>query len=186
MPDDFYAAPIDGDFRQGDIFRDTVSLWAVEADLPVLREFDGKGGRRVISLHDEATPPKDGFKWTSKERVAAEAKRELGIVLTHDCEIENEDDEKYRQVAIVRPLAGIGAVADRRAIIDGRHLGRLFLPKHPDGYFPDSYVDLRVITTLRRGGLDPERRLAGLSDYGREVLQGKIIAYFTELSSTAD
>jgi len=180
--EDFYAQPVDGDFRQGDIFRDTVSIWASAADPPVIRESTGKSNRTNLSLHYAGNPPRDGFRWTVKERVATEAKRGLAIVLTHDCEIENEDDERYRQVALIRPLSAVTSAEHRLVIVEGRHFGRLYLPAHPDGIFPDSYVDLRSITTLRRHGLDPARRVAGLSDFGRSVLWGKVIGYFTELS----
>lgn len=182
MPDQIYSEPIAGDFRQGDIFRDTLSLWLADPDPPALRPRTGKGGLTNYSPHSMASPPPGGFRWQDREYVLAEAKMALAIVLTHDCEIENDENERYRQVALIRPLMGVPDPDDRQVIVEGRNLGRLYLPAQDRIGLPESYVDFRAITTLRRAALHTDRRIAGLSDYGRTVLQAAIIGYFTELS----
>jgi hypothetical protein len=146
----------------------------------VLRTWQGKGGRTGVFLHDEANPPKDGFKWESKERVEAEGQLTLGIVLTHDCEIENPDSRYHRLVGLLRPLATLDE-RDQETIVQNRHYGRLYLPAWPEVEFPESYLDLRRITTLRRDGLPDDHRIASLTDFGREVLQFAIIRYLTEM-----
>jgi hypothetical protein len=107
----------------------------------------------------------------------------FAIVLTHDCEIENEGRERYRQLAIVRLFSGLQTDQDRRAVIEGRHNGKLYLPECADVGLPEAYVDLRAISTLRRGGLDPTKRILSMSDYGRDALQTAVLRYFTEQST---
>jgi hypothetical protein len=181
-----YQTPDPNDFRQGDIYRDIVSLTLTSNDPGVLRTFE-KGGYTRVNLHTLQRPPQDGFHWDRRpELVSAEGKKAHAIVLTHDCEIENEDEERYRQVALIRPLADISDEDARLTIISGGHIGRLYLPSEPSVGFPESYVDLRAVTTFRRGALPPELRVVSLTDYGRRWLQSALVAYFTELSPTAE
>jgi len=181
-----YQSPEPGDFRQGDIYRDIISLSLTTNDPGVLRTFQ-RPNRTIVSLHTPEFPPRDGFHWEVRpEVVAAEGKKAYAIVLTHDCEIENEDEEGFRQVALIRPLAAIHDEVARLTIAAGDHIGRLYLPSEPSVAFPESYADLRALTTFRRGALRPDLRVLGLTDYGRRWLQSALVAYFSELSPTAE
>jgi len=146
----------------------------------VLRTWQGKGGRPGVFLHDEANPPKDGFKWDSKERVEAEGQLALGIVVTHDCEIENPDSRHHRLVGLVRPLDRLD-VRDQEIIVQNRHYGRLYLPAWAEVGLPESYLDLRRITTFRRDALPDDHRIASMTDFGRQALQDAVIRYLTEM-----
>jgi hypothetical protein len=159
-------------------------MWS-ESDYRVLRTFEGKGGRVTVSLHTRDNPPTGGFNWETKERVEAEGQLSLALVLTHDCEIENEDRRSHRLVALVRPLEVLND-NDQAVVVEGRHFGRLYLPSWSDAGLPESYADLRRITTLREDALTEERRLASMTDFGREVVQDALIRYLTEKLRRAD
>ena len=176
----YYVPPEPGDFRQGDIYRDVLHIMRSRPAFEVLRNWQAKSGRTQVFLHTEDKPPQDGFKWESKERVEAEGQLALGLVLTHDCEIENEDNKHHRLVGLVRPLDRL-TPQEQEIIAQNRHYGRLYLPAWPEVGLPESYLDLRRITTLRGEALPAEHRITSLTDFGREVLQYAIIRYLTEM-----
>ena len=136
-------------------------------------------------LHGEDSPPREGFKWESKERVVAEGQLAMAIVLTHDCEIENPDSRQHRLVGLLRLFDRLGD-RDKGIILENRHFGRLYLPSWPEVGLPESYLDLRRITTLRGDALPDSHRIASMTDFGREVLQFAIIRYLTEMYRDPD
>jgi len=132
-------------------------------------------------IHDETNPPQGGFHWETRETVAADAQVAFGIVLTHDCEIENDDRRAHRLIAILRPLAPLNE-EDRDIIRRDEHYGRLWLPAWEQVGVEEMYVDFRRITTVRLQGLPPDaNRIASLTDFGREVLQYAMIRYLTAM-----
>lgn len=176
----YYTAAIPDDFRQGDIYSEVLHVMLSEPGFQVLRMFQGRGGRTTVSMHNEGNAPHGGFKWDdSKELVQAEGQLAMAVVLTHDCEIENPDSRQHRLVGILRSLDRLSD-SDREVILEGRHFGRLYLPSWPDVGLPESYLDLRRITTLRGDALPEAQRIASMTDFGREVLQRAIIRYLTE------
>jgi len=144
----------------------------------VLRSFTGKGGRVSYSLHDADNPPKDGFKWDGKEVVAGDGQLAFGIVLTHDCEIENDDRREHRLMGLMRPLAMLSS-RDQDIIVGGGYYGRMYLPNWPEVGLDESYVDFRRITTVRGEALPDADRIASLTDWAREALQFGLIRYLT-------
>lgn len=132
-----------------------------------------------MNLHGPENPPQGGFKWPNKDDVRAEGQVTWGIVITHDCEIENDDSRHQRLVGLIRSLASLND-SDKATIVSGRHFGRLYLPAWDEVNFPESYLDLRRITTLRQDALPSDNRVASLTDFGREVLQAGVIRYLTE------
>lgn len=176
----YYVTPDPNDFRQGDIYRDVLHIMLSRPGFQILRTRQAKGGRTEVFLHTEDSPPKDGFKWDSKERVEAEGQLALGIVLTHDCEIENEDNKHHRLVALLRPLDRLDE-RDQQIIVQNRHYGRLYLPSWAEAGLPESYLDLRRVTTFRRDALPDGCRIASMTDFGRRLLQDGIIRYLTEM-----
>jgi hypothetical protein len=177
---ELYTTPVPDDYRQGDIYRDVISLSVITDTPAVLRTFQ-KGNRTIVTMHHSHNPPAGDFHW-QRESVEAIGKKAFAIVLTHDCEIENDDDEHYRQVALIRPLGAVTDPQDRETIVRDGHIGRLYLPPYPPE-LPESYIDLRAITTLRRTALPPALRVVSLTDHGREWLQGGLMRYFAEKSA---
>lgn len=145
----------------------------------VVRTRQARGGRVEAFLHGQDNPPKDGFKWDDKEATLAEGQLRWGVVLTHDCEIENEDNKRHRLLGLLRPLDALRP-EDQEVIVGGHHYGRLYLPAWDEVGLPESYADLRRITTLRLDALPGDQRVCSMSDFGREVLQKAIIRYLTE------
>ena len=178
-PDEYYyVLPTLGDFRQGDIYRDCLHLMLSQSGYRVLRERPAAQGRTQVFLHGEENPPKDGFRWDSKENVAAEGQLAMCVVLTHDCETENADNRNHRLIGLVRPLELL-PTSDRQIVVQNRNYARLYLPAwHAQG-IPESYLDLRRITTIRRDALPEDKRIASMTDGGREILQKAIIRYLT-------
>lgn len=177
--DVYYVAPAPNDLRQGDIYRDVLHVMLSEPGFTVLREITIKGGRRAFAPHDADDPPSGGFTWESKESVRAEGQVCLAVVLTHDCEIENPDSREHRLVAVVRPLLNL-STGDRETIRSNRQFGRMWLPAWDEVELPESYVDFRRITTLRKDALPDDHRIASMTDVGRELLQKFTIRYLTE------
>ncbi len=136
----------------------------------------------MVSLHDEARPPEGGFWWESrgKEHVQAEGQLGSAIVLTHDCEIENDDSRHHRLIGLLRALDQLND-RDKDIIVQGSHYGRLYLPPWPDVGLAESYLDLRRITTIRQDALPENHRIASMTDFGRELVQRSIIRYLTEM-----
>ena len=145
----------------------------------VLREITIRGGRRAFLPHDADDPPAGGFTWESKESVRAEGQVGLAVILTHDCEIENPDSREHRLMAVVRPLLNLSP-SDREIVRGNRHFGRMWLPAWDAVELPESYVDFRRITTLRKDALPHDHRIASMTDVGRELLQKFTIRYLTE------
>lgn len=178
--DEYYVVPTPGDFRQGDIYRDIVHLMLSQPGYQVLRTRQAPQDRIQVFLHDENSPPKEGFNWEVKERVAADGQLGLAIVLTHDCEIENSDNKEHRLVGFVRPFDRLNP-QDQQTTVVGNHYARFYLPPWPAVDIVESYVDLRRITTLRHDALPPSHRVASMTDLGRQLLQSHVVRYLTEL-----
>jgi hypothetical protein len=176
----YYVEPELGDYRQGDIFQPTLHIMRSTPGFQVVRKISAKGVSSARSVHESTDPPKGGFKWDSREEVLADGQLGMCIVLTHDCEIENDDSKGHRLVGLMRPLANLSET-DKEIVATGQHFGRLYLPSWPEGGLPESYVDLRRVTTLRHSALVEQERVASLTDWAREVLQRAVIRFLTEM-----
>jgi hypothetical protein len=175
----YFTEPLPDDFRQGDIYRDVLHLMHSEAVFQVVRSSTGYGGREETVLHGPENPPSGGFHWEPKEAVVAEGQLTWGIVLTHDCEVENDDSKSHRLVGLLRTFS-ILSVASQQIILEGRNMGRFYLPAWDEKGLPETYVDLRRWTTLREDALPAEHRIASMTDLGRELLQAATIRYLTD------
>jgi hypothetical protein len=102
------------------------------------------------------------------------------VVLTHDCEIENDDNKEHRLIGLLRQLDNLSD-PDKQVVVAGDHYGRLYLPSWHEVGLTETYLDLRRITTLRHSALVAADRVASMTDLGREVLQRATIRYLTEM-----
>lgn len=176
-----YTTP-ETDQRQGDIYRDVLHVMLPEPGFKVLRPISAKGTKDARAVHKHTDPePSGGLDWAGRERVEAFGQLAFGIVLTHDCEIENDDNRHHRLIALMRPFDDSLSEESKEIIAAGRHFGRLYLPAWPAAGLPESYIDFRRITTVLNKALPVKQRVASLSDEGRDLLQRSFIAFVTEL-----
>jgi len=102
-----YLAP-GGELLQGDIYRAVPSIHLSSRPVFVTRLYKEKKGRVLHGVHSEDGPePQGGYRWAPDQGESVIAKGFMGmaIVLTHDCEIENDPD--HRLVAEIRPITEI-------------------------------------------------------------------------------
>lgn len=182
MAEPFYVPPR-RELSQGDIYRDTPSLEVVSRPLSVARRAHkdiGSPPLPTFRAHaEDAEAPRQGFHWAldpppgeaSRERgeiVYTPSYRGLVMVLTHDCELDNDPD--FRILAMIRPLSALASA--NRADTVGLAIWPYF-PLAAQSESPEmapSFVDFRRLTTARAAALRPEDRYASISDVVREAI----------------
>jgi hypothetical protein len=173
--------PLGPELSQGDLVELVPSVWV--EDLGYLsKTADGPPRFRLHrgrpeSLKDERPHPANAM------NVRAPA-----VVLTHDCEIDKDDQQKGSiLVGLVRALDGVTGEDDQEGIRQYTRHRAFYLPasernerdSEEDVYLQqESYIDLRRITSIRRGTLDEQRR-AAMNDDGRLMLQEHLFRFFT-------
>jgi len=169
--------------QQGDIYADIPSVVVATRPLQVARNFVPKNGRVITSVHDEAHPPADGFRWgedqNGEEAFLVHAQVGLAMVLSNDCEIEN--DPNVRILAAVRSAAVLNSPW-HEGLFSGQEdqiqYGIFPLEAQAtEPTFERSFVDFRHITTVRAGFLDNSNRIASVSEELRELVAQAFQAY---------
>ncbi len=160
-----YLAPGGGALLQGDIYRAVPSIHLPSRPVFVTRYFREKQGHVLHGVHSEDGPePDGGYKWNPDqggESVLSRGFRGMAVVLTHDCEIENDPD--HRLVAQIRPITEIQE-AHRAEIMQMHHWAAFpLLAQTAPPAMEDSFVDFRRITSLRPEALRAEDRYARLA-----------------------
>jgi len=159
-----YLAP-GGELLQGDIYRAVPSIHLSSRPVLVTRPYKEIKGHVLHGVHSEDGPePQDGYRWgpdQDGENVIARGFMGLAIVLTHDCEIENDPD--HRLVAEIRSITEIQEA--HRADIMAMHHWAAFplLAQAAAPAMEESFVDFRRITSLRPEALRPQDRYARLA-----------------------
>jgi hypothetical protein len=177
-PDSSYYRDLEADVSQGDIF-DGIPHVHVRDPLEVVREATPKGGRRIYGLYPY--PPQPGqepdapgrsvqggpLDLARGEKVATFCQVSQGVLLNHDCDIENEP--KHRLVVMIYPLARIADPEHRQVIERNQNYSRFYLP--PDTRFGEAgYVDFRRFTSIHPDLLGRGTRRTRLSD----ILMGSL------------
>ena len=123
-----------------------------------------------VHTEDGEPPRNPGFHWSvpeGGELIHATAYLDRAIVLTHDCEIENEP--RHRTIAMVRPIEVFSR--DLRPKIDNLENHAAFaLPADRDFGIPHSWVDLRRVTVVRPQVLEASGKIGRLNEEGRKAL----------------
>lgn len=184
-----YRPPSDK-LSQGDIIRNVPHVH-LKPPLNVWRSETTKWGQRLTlyeySPSEQGAPPggatpQGGFKFSVGEQVAAFCQVTIGIVLTYDCDIDNE--QKHRLIALIRPLTGVGP--DYQQIVrDNLNYNFWYLPAIEDK-IPESYVDFRRITTVAPQFLEHMDRIASLTSSGIKSMQTQLILSLTHRELTDD
>ncbi|MGH2406455.1 MAG: hypothetical protein ACRDF7_00060 [Candidatus Limnocylindrales bacterium] len=190
MPGPLYLPPVEGEILQGDLFANVPSAIIDARPLRVARRLRADQSTWVVHEENGATPA-GGFKWgisQGGEVLLARAFLGLGMVLSHDCEIEN--DPNIRTLAMVRPATDL-APDDRAALINGARVRYSIFPLAAQTIDPKmelSFV-VRRLTTVRPAVLDPDARIASLSEELRAAVAARFRQYLfrrVEPSGVAD
>jgi hypothetical protein len=179
---DLYYREPESDFAQGDIFGGIPHAY-VREPIQVVREAKTKGKHRTFGLYpyppqagDEPDAPGKSVQGGALDLVRGETAAIFcqvshGIVLNHDCDIENEP--AHRLVALIYPLARIQNPDHRRAIENNQNYTRFYLPA--EGLISQpSYIDFRRITCIHPDFFTRANRVTRVS----EILMGAIFRQF--------
>lgn len=175
-----YLPPSEDD-RQGDIYEHVPTLTVRVVPLRAARLYKRTADRELYGIHsDGGTAPQGGFKWEGTaaegEEVLAHGLFAMGITLSHDCEIENDDG--HRLVAVVRPITDLQP-QHRRSILEFRHYAAFPLPEQQE-WSPSlalSFIDFRRITSMTPSVLKSSQKIATLSDQVRMAMAQHFRAY---------
>ena len=184
MPERIYLPPGE-EVAQGDIYLDLPTVHVEKRPLRVARYWkpDARGGGNdVYVVHAErggGPGPTGGFKWgidKGGEEIIAHAYLAMAIVLSHDCEIEKDDN--IRTLAMIRPMTDLGSEDDRNDVIGWKNYSAFPLDVQIEepGLEP-SFVDFRRITTMRPAVLESSKRHASVSDDLKKALAQRFFLY---------
>jgi hypothetical protein len=166
---------------QGDIYKKVPIMWIGERPLLVARHAMTKVGREFYSVHKEfvgesrhpaGDAPKKGFRWTNRdtpELLLVPAVLSIAMVMTHDCEIENDPD--HRVLAMIRPITDLEPDYRKKCLA---HERVDMFPLEAQEEAPSmvtSFVDFRKFSPLRSGALEPPaERYASASEVLRKAV----------------
>lgn len=167
----YHAAPRDS-ISQGDIFHLTPSAYVkppVELVDPSRTFPGGVQASQLSAWSPDSVSPVENAKATMFMTCGR------AILLSHDCEIDN--DNRYRLVALLRPLRSLPA-GSQSGVRDNTDYRFFYLPELSQR-FDELYIDFRRLTTVGPKLIPAERRLASLSDVARAALCLQMILFFT-------
>ncbi len=173
---------------QGDMFLNVPFIWLDRRPLVVLRHHGQFDGKYLYSLHKEADgatelpattlPADDKFRWhdlNKPEFVVAKCLFSMGIVVTHDCECDNDD---HRTVAMIRPMTVLPEKSQKQLLANDRTDLLALLPQDKPPRMEPSFIDFRKTAMLRPHGLDPPTtRYASASPGLSEAIAGGYYEY---------
>ena len=182
MADPFYVSPRE-QISQGDIYLDMPTLHLEVRPVRVARLHKAAatpGARETYGVHLEkdGQEPQGGFHWNfdaGGELVLARSHRGHAILLSHDCEIDADDD--HRTLAMVRPITDLSE-EHRQDVLDLKNYAAFPLAAQDDS--PSmvlSYVDFRRVTTVRPAVLSSSTRHASVTDDLRKALAERYWLY---------
>lgn len=177
MSEPLYLPPAPDEIRQGDIFLAMPSVIVEPRPLRVARQWRESGGRDMWQVHSEdGAGPQGGFKWRmdqgGEEALLVHAFLSQAMVISHDCEIEN--DPNIRTLAMIRPLTDLHQAA-QEALFSGRE-DQIQYPIFPleaqtsEPQMERAFVDFRRLTTVRPAVLEASTRVASLSEELRAAI----------------
>jgi hypothetical protein len=177
VTDRLYLPPIEGEILQGDIFDRMPSVYVESRPLSVARHWKTRGTRDIWEVHrEDGAGPNGGFKWKmdqgGEQALLVHAHLGLAMVISHDCEIEN--DPNCRTLAMIRPVGELDESA-QRALFSGLEdqVQYAIFPLEAQTTEPEmerAFVDFRRLTTVRPAVLAASTRVASLSDELRSAV----------------
>jgi hypothetical protein len=168
------VVPTDDRVWQGDIFE--------AAPASVVRDLDwvapSTSGRELATERKrfiEVDEPKEG----GKARLVTLGARAKAMLITHECVLD-KGPTQHLTLARVLALASQKSTDYQDAIRDGRNREAFYLPAIAD-LLEESYVDLRLLTTIERVHIQTMKRVASLTEEGRLALRMRLILYWTRM-----
>jgi hypothetical protein len=148
----YYKQP-DDKIRPGDIFALSPTFVPLRPPFRVLSTSKSKAqGRVTCEIHGDPNGqpiPSDVSSGGKNASFVVDGAFGFAVLLTRGCEI---DHGKLRQLAPVLPLSLVQGEPVQAEVIDGKHYSFHYMPTVPAEFgslFPDSYLDLRRVVTLR-------------------------------------
>lgn len=169
MAEELYETPGD-EPSQGDIFELLPHSFVEKPLLMLTRE---AGVETILRVSSE---PLVGFNDKGGQQIVSVCKRQKGLLLTHDCEIDKAHVSRWLVCPVV-PLVTLSPDT-RDRVKRNRIYAMLYLPKYREA-LPESFVDFNQITTLSADLVRGTTRLVSLSDVGRKALYAQLIRCLT-------
>jgi hypothetical protein len=154
---------------QGDLVRAAPSVHVESLDCLV--RIDAKR----YEVRDSAPPQTD---LSRKHAAHATAIRGLSVLLTHDCEIDKNVRRATVMLALVRTLDGV-PYDQRDGFRQNTRHRALYVGALDEMGGKESYVDLRIVTTVRRDAFELLERPASMNEDGRRMLREQVFRFFT-------
>lgn len=170
----YYLPPIGDEILQGDILDGVPAAFVRPGPTRVIRMGKTKGDYQFVTVHTEANPPHDGMKLSMEsggDDVIVHGYLERAMLLTHECEIENDD--RARTVAMIRPISHLDAETAEKLFSDDPDAlyTRFPLPAQADEPMMErSFVDFMRLTTVHPKVLEECRRVASVPDEVRHAV----------------
>lgn len=129
-----------------------------------------KGQTGWLELND---PHLDG---NSRTHYLAQGKILHGLVVSHSCDI-----DKNKSCVLIAPLGKLDNLpeAHRQTVLSQTNIALLGMPNIPD--FGDGYADLRNITVVPTDVIKSLNRSASMSKNALDLLQARLVTFFTRL-----
>lgn len=172
---------------QGDIFCFAPAA-SVREDIDLLVARTLSGARSVFARHrldlaakridpsvDYGNREPASFDFNALQLGTVKYRFSHGLLLTHSCDIESED---LRTLALIRPLSTVTNESDVATIRGNFNYNYYYLPELPDA-LPESYADLRAVTTINRAMLGNCERVSSLSDTALRGLYAQLFLCMT-------
>lgn len=177
MSEQSFYRPCRSELCQGDIFA-CVPQVHLRSEPRLLRRTTLSGSRDGFEVAEQVSTYSEVSQRTGVT-VPADCDVTMALLLTHDCEI---DKDKHRTVALIRPLDPRMPEPDLDIIRRNKRFPFFYLPTDPlFPTLPDSYVDLRRISTLAIGITDSAQRIACLEDMSRSALLLQLFRFYTRI-----
>ncbi len=176
----WWAPQLEQNLSQGDVIRDL--LFATPPPNPIFIRKGSRGGGRVWEEISAFVPDGDGLgSFVGRGRIVP------GIVLSHDCTMDNDSDKARILIAAMFPWANLDSqsVEYREAV--RRQQQRSFLPlQGVPSLNGDFYADLRVTNCVDRRAINLDARAASMSVEGLECLQHQLADFFVRVDIPAE
>jgi len=167
LPEELYETPR-ADFSQGDIIESVPHLYLHGPLLAAQKEAE-----TIYRVKGEPFP---SFDDKQGQTILASCKRQRALLLTHDCEIDKPQTNRWLVCPVVPVVLLAPETRDRAR--RNRIFSMLHLPAYRDR-LPESFVDFNQISTIDRALVSGAARLVSLSDIGRRALYGQFIRWIS-------